>query len=362
MRSNRLCPVLPYRAARGGVGRLRVQLRTFRLLRRIWLIMVSVLLVIGAGMSAQAALRAMARHGVVSAGPKAAAVPPSATSLSAMSGNQETGAPAAGVTGTIDLPDLPIPVGTPVDVGVVPARPFTMTGISAIDRGRAVQCLTAAIYYEAASEPDAGQQAVAQVILNRTRHPAFPATVCGVVYQGSEHAGCQFSFACDGAMARIPNRAAWMRAARNAGMALSGYVYAPVGLATHYHTYAVTPAWNRSLVMTDVVGAHFFHRWKGYWGTSAAFNQRYVGGEPVPGPHMSVAPVVGPTPAMIAAGLAAAGGVPTPAVPAVAMTSAQPGATSAKPSAAPAAPVASDMLPPESQILDRWKDSGKPLK
>ncbi|MEG3082802.1 cell wall hydrolase [Sphingomonas sp. PB2P12] len=337
-------------------------MRTFRLIRRIWLIMVSVLLVIGAGMSAQAALRAIARRGAVSAGPKAVAVPPDATSLSAMSGNQETGAPAAGVTGTIDLPDLPIPVGTPVDVGVVPARPFTMTGISAIDRGRAVQCLTAAIYYEAASEPDAGQQAVAQVILNRTRHPAFPATVCGVVYQGSEHAGCQFSFACDGATARIPNRAAWMRAARNAGMALSGYVYAPVGLATHYHTYAVTPAWNRSLVMTDVVGAHFFHRWKGYWGTSAAFNQRYIGGEPVPGPHMSLAPVVAPTPAMIAAGIAAASSVPAPVAPAIAMTSAQPVATSAKSSPPPAAPVASDMLPPESQILDRWKDSGKPLK
>lgn len=313
--------------------------------------MVALLLVIGGGISAQAALRALAKRGSASTTTNL----PKATVLA---GNLETAAPAAGVTGTIDLPVLPIPAGAVIDAGVVPARPFTMTGISAVDRGRAVQCLTAAIYYEAASEPDAGQQAVAQVILNRTRHPAFPGTVCGVVYQGSEHAGCQFSFACDSAMGRVPGRAAWMRAARNAGMALSGYVYAPVGLATHYHTYAVTPAWNRSLVMTDVVGAHFFHRWKGYWGTSAAFNQRYVGGEPVPGPHVSVAPVAVPTPAMIAAGVAAAAAVRPVAVPEIAMT----GGPSAKPSVPTAAPVTTDTLPPESQILDRWKDSGKPLK
>ncbi|MGU3392252.1 cell wall hydrolase [Sphingomonas sp. M1A8_2b] len=324
-------------------------------MRRIWLAAVTVLLVIGAGISAQAALRALADHGRGSTSRTGAAISPIAAPSA---GSLETAAPAAGVTGTIDLPVLPIPAGAVSDSGVVPARPFTMTGISAIDRGRAVQCLTAAIYYEAASEPDAGQQAVAQVILNRARHPAFPGTVCGVVYQGSEHAGCQFSFACDGAMARVPDRAAWMRAARNAGMALSGYVYAPVGLATHYHTYAVTPAWNRSLVMTDVVGAHFFHRWKGYWGTSAAFNQRYVGGEPVPGPHTSLAPIVPPTPEMIAAGIAAAKAVTPPAAPvAVAAASGQPGATPAK-----VAPVATDTLPPESQILDRWKDSGKPLK
>ncbi|MFX4781967.1 cell wall hydrolase, partial [Acinetobacter baumannii] len=90
-----------------------------------------------------------------------------------------------------------------------------------------------------------GQQAVAQVILNRVRHPAFPATVCGVVYQGSEHAGCQFSFACDGSMARRPEPGLWRRAMAVAASALAGQVYAPVGLATHYHTYAVTPAWNR---------------------------------------------------------------------------------------------------------------------
>ncbi|MGA1797888.1 cell wall hydrolase [Sphingomonas sp. 4RDLI-65] len=325
-------------------------------MRRIWLAMVATLLIIGAGISAQAALRALTGSNAVIAKPAPATVAPGVpVPPSTLPRDQESAAPAAGVTGTIDLPVLPIPVGAAADAGVVAARPFSMAGASAIDRDRAIQCLTAAIYYEAASESDAGQQAVAQVILNRARHPAFPGTVCGVVYQGSEHAGCQFSFACDGALARVPARAAWVRAARAAGMALAGYVYAPVGLATHYHTYAVTPAWNRSLVMTDVVGAHFFHRWKGYWGTAAAFNQHYAGGEPVPGPHRSVAPIAPPTPQMIAAAGVAAAGVPLPNAPVV--------VAEAKPAyAKPVAPVVTDMLPPESQILDRWKDSGKPLK
>ena len=333
---------------------MRVRVQTVRLMRRIWLAMVATVLVIGAGISAHAALRGISARNA--ARDRAMVVTDTREVLSAMpSADQETAAPAAGVTGTIDLPDLPIPGGAVLDAGVVPARPFSMAGASALDRDRALQCLTAAIYYEAASESDAGQQAVAQVILNRARHPAFPATVCGVVYQGSEHAGCQFSFACDGALARMPARAAWVRAARAAGMALAGYVYAPVGLATHYHTYAVTPAWNRALVMTDVVGAHFFHRWKGYWGTSAAFNQRYAGGEPVPGPHMTLPPVAPPTPQMIAAAGAAAVAVAVPVAPVV--------LAEVKPvSAKPAVPVVTDMLPPESQILDRWKDSGKPLK
>lgn len=334
---------------------MRVRVQTVRLMKRIWAAMVVTVLIIGAGISAHAALRAMSAREAVNNRATVASSVSSATTAPALA-EQEIAAPAAGVTGTIDLPDLPIPAGATLDAGIVPAQPFSMTSASALDRNRALQCLTAAIYYEAASEPDAGQQAVAQVILNRARHPAFPGTVCGVVYQGSEHAGCQFSFACDGAMTRVPVRAAWVRAARAAGMALAGYVYAPVGLATHYHTYAVTPAWNRSMVMTDVVGAHFFHRWKGYWGTSAAFNQHYAGGEPVPGPHMSVQPIAPPTPQMIAAATVGAVSVPVPAIVVANVAQAKPATQ------APAIPAASDMLPPESQVLDRWKDSGQPLK
>ncbi len=330
-------------------------------MRRIWAAMVGLTLIVGAGMSAQAALRAMTAR-TVAAATTTQAIGPATPAAQLLAALQETAAPATGVTGTINLPHLPVPAGLPValDAGIVPARPFLMANASSIDRTRAAQCLTAAIYYEAASESEAGQRAVAQVILNRVQHPAFPATVCGVVYQGSEHAGCQFSFACDGAMARVPARAAWVRAARTAGMALAGYVFAPVGLATHYHTYAVTPAWNRSLVMTDVVGAHFFHRWKGFWGTAAAFSQRYRGAEPVPGPHTPVLvpdqiPTPVPTPAMMAAATASVPPIPQ-TTPGVSPGAAKTGGATVQ------APLAStDTLPPASQILDRWKDSGKPL-
>ncbi|MCC2981480.1 cell wall hydrolase [Sphingomonas sp. IC4-52] len=260
--------------------------------------------------------------------------------------------PGDGTTGTAPLPPLPAALRGLSDTlanGVVPARPFAMRGASAQDRSRALECLAAAIYYEAASEADDGQRAVAQVVLNRVRHPAFPATVCGVVYQGAERAsGCQFSFACDGAMARVPARAAWARATRTAAAALAGYVFAPVGLATHYHTYAVTPTWNRSLVMTDAIGAHFFHRWKGVWGTSAAFHQAYAGHEPVPGPpSRTVDPVIALNRAVaVAPPLAAANEVqPHPAE-----------------NSLPLPPPPSQDNLPESQILDRWKDSGKPLR
>lgn len=156
---------------------------------------------------------------------------------------------------------------------------------SLVDQSRARQCLTAAIYYEAAMEPDAGQQAVAQVVLNRMMHPSYPDTVCGVVYQGSERAsGCQFSFSCDGAMARTPSPVYWARARRVADRALAGYVYSPVGTATHYHTTEVSPYWAPSLDFIGTIGAHRFYRWKGNAGRSAAFGRRYAGSEPFPGP------------------------------------------------------------------------------
>jgi spore germination cell wall hydrolase CwlJ-like protein len=261
-------------------------------------------------------------------------------------------APAQGTTGTIALPPEPAIVPALLgDATVTAAQPFRTAGASATDRGRALECLATAIYYEAASEPDDGQRAVAQVILNRVRHPAFPNTVCGVVYQGSEKAsGCQFSYACDGAMARLPSRSGMARATRIAAEALGGHVFAPVGLATHYHTYAVTPAWNRTLVMTDAIGAHFFHRWKGYWGTALAFSQRYHGGEPVPGPHARLAPPAA-----------------APALPPTVMASTAPRTPASVTPPASIQPEHADSgaalaSTADSQILDKWKDSGKPIR
>lgn len=171
----------------------------------------------------------------------------------------------------------------PAIIGPI-ARSLLIAG-NGLDRWRAQQCLTAAIYYEAAREPDEGQRAVAQVVLNRVAHAAFPKTVCGVVYQGSERSGCQFSFACDGSLARRPMAQWWERARRVAETALAGNVYAPIGLATHYHTSVVHPAWADSMSFLGTIGAHRFYRWSGSAGRQQAFAAVYAGGEPIAAPH-----------------------------------------------------------------------------
>ncbi len=170
------------------------------------------------------------------------------------------------------------------------ARGVSFRSRSPQDNLRAALCLTSAIYYEAANEPDEGQRAVAQVVLNRVRHPAFPNTVCDVVYQGTERPGvmCQFTFACDGAMARLPALAQWLRARRVAQAALNGSIYAPVGLSTNYHTLAVSPSWGKTLTPTAIVGAHIFYRLPGGAGGPAAFAGRYFGREPLPGPRTKI--------------------------------------------------------------------------
>lgn len=176
-----------------------------------------------------------------------------------------------------DADDRPVAAG--------PAARSLFVDGSGIDRTRALQCLTAAIYYEAASEPDDGQRAVAQVVLNRVAHPAYPKTVCGVVFQGSEkRTGCQFSFACDGSMARVPMRQYWDHAEAIARAALGGYVFTPIGLATHYHTSAVHPYWADTLTYIGTIGAHRFYRFGGPAGNLGTFRFAYAGGEPVAGP------------------------------------------------------------------------------
>ncbi|HEY0051872.1 MAG TPA: cell wall hydrolase [Caulobacteraceae bacterium] len=163
---------------------------------------------------------------------------------------------------------------------IVPARPFVLTTGGEMRR-RALRCLTQAVYYEAALEPTPGQEGVAQVVLNRMRDPNYPNTVCGVVYQGAERVtGCQFSFTCDGSLARAPVPWAWERARRVAERALNGYVAARVGTATHYHADYVYAWWSPTVLKLTQVGAHIFYRWKGAAGELSALVQRYAGREP----------------------------------------------------------------------------------
>ena len=161
---------------------------------------------------------------------------------------------------------------------IAAARPFRFLGTD-VDRERAIACLAAATWYEAGDDP-VGQRAVAQVVLNRVRHPAYPRTVCGVVFQGTERrTGCQFTFTCDGAMARVPSAEAWKRARAIADKALGGYVEKAVGTATSYHTDWVVPYWSSTLDKIAEVNTHLFFRWRGWWGQPRAFSGQYAGGE-----------------------------------------------------------------------------------
>lgn len=161
------------------------------------------------------------------------------------------------------------------------ARPFRFAGSDAA-KARAIDCMATAVLYEAGDDAP-GERAVAQVVLNRLRHPAFPKTVCGVIFEGQDRStGCQFSFSCDGAVQRWhPSDIAWKRARDVATAALAGAVYRPVGYATHYHTDWVVPYWQSSLDKITAVHSHLFFRWSGWWGTPPAFRRQPEGDEPV---------------------------------------------------------------------------------
>ncbi len=170
-----------------------------------------------------------------------------------------------------------------------PAAAF-LASTAPVSQLRALDCLTQAIYYEAGNQSEDGQRAVAQVVLNRVRHPAWPNSVCGVVYQGPMRAGggCQFTFTCDGALSRTPNAAMWSRARRYAEEALAGRVFAPVGLSTFYHANYVMPRWAPRLTKTAVIGAHIFYRLPGAGGSPGAFTDRYAGAEPIARPNPTI--------------------------------------------------------------------------
>jgi Cell wall hydrolyses involved in spore germination len=160
---------------------------------------------------------------------------------------------------------------------IAASRPFDLSGSDPLDRRRALLCMTQAVYYEAGFESLEGRRAVAQVVLNRLRHPAFPKSICGVVYQGARDPVCQFSFVCDGSLYRRPALGAWHEAEKIAAAAINGFVEKSVGAATHYHADYVAPYWAPRLAKISKIGAHIFYRWPGSWGSTAAFSGRYLG-------------------------------------------------------------------------------------
>ncbi|MDE2489009.1 MAG: cell wall hydrolase [Alphaproteobacteria bacterium] len=219
---------------------------------------------------------------------------------------QATGAAAEALNAERPFADAPIEA----------MRPFVLR-TDAADQARAVHCLAQAVYYESAREPLRGQEAVAQVVINRVRHPAYPKSICGVVYQGASlPTGCQFTFTCDGALRQTPEPALWDRAVFVARQALAGFVDKDVGSATHYHAAYVAPYWAPSLVKLTQIGQHIFYRWGGAWGRPSAFTGHYDGHEAVLTPAIlrsapQIPPDASPAPAERKVTLAMAGQVRT---------------------------------------------------
>lgn len=126
-------------------------------------------------------------------------------------------------------------------------------------------CLANGIYFESRGEPARGQAAVAQVILNRVRNPAYPNSICGVVYQNKHWRNrCQFSFACDRKRDRVSNPRLWNLAQQIASETTAGRIWlSQVGSSTHYHATYVRPKWARSMKKVGKIGLHIFYRTKG---------------------------------------------------------------------------------------------------
>jgi len=159
---------------------------------------------------------------------------------------------------------------------------FRAIGTGSGEYSTALKCLTQAIYYEAANEPLQGKRAVAQVVLNRLKHPAYPNSVCGVVYEGVNKPVCQFSFTCDGSLLRQPMAAQWKQSREVAAAALAGSVEKSVGSATHYHADYVLPRWAFTLAKIEKIGAHIFYRFPGSAGSERAFTRNWNGREFIP--------------------------------------------------------------------------------
>ncbi len=176
-----------------------------------------------------------------------------------------------------------------------PLSPAQRLELQGKDYDKAEKCLAQAIYFEARNEPARGQQAVAQVVLNRVFSPYYPKDVCSVVYQNAHrHLSCQFTFACDGKPERVNEQGAWARATRIATQTLNAKVWLPeVDKATHYHAAYVRPNWIRDMKVMVRYGLHTFYRprnWgdgsnEAHWGTPAnTVKPATVAAKPAPAP------------------------------------------------------------------------------
>lgn len=160
------------------------------------------------------------------------------------------------------MSELLAPPEPPAVADAQPPQKLTATWIDAQPVPQANEqsnCLATAIYHEARGESIAGQQAVAEVVLNRVDDAAFPRTICGVVKQRVAK-GCQFSFVCEGKTGTPRDSEAYSRAQKIAHTMLEGFPRELTNGATYFHTRMVNPSWSRRFERTAYIGAHMFYK------------------------------------------------------------------------------------------------------
>jgi spore germination cell wall hydrolase CwlJ-like protein len=118
-----------------------------------------------------------------------------------------------------------------------------------------VQCVAEAVYHEARGTSETSQEAVAHVIVNRTKSEDFPDDVCAVIEDG-----CQFSYECDGKSEAMTESEAREEAIDTAEAVLEGANPDPTGGALYYHNGAVKPEWADEFRLTAKIGGHTFYR------------------------------------------------------------------------------------------------------
>ena len=151
-----------------------------------------------------------------------------------------------------------------------PPQPVTLsdTIVAAINADDALKrldaeedCLAQAIYFEARNEGEAGQRAMAEVILNRLAEGSHGKTICAVVYEGVGQTLCQFSFACDGTDREPKIAGPWRAAQVLASRMIAGDV--PSGAASgaaYYHAASAHSTPTPGKPRVTQIGNHIFHR------------------------------------------------------------------------------------------------------
>ncbi len=158
---------------------------------------------------------------------------------------------------TVSAVQTPAVAPTPLVQGRSAAEQLVMNKLLAEHR-----CLSEALYYEARGEGQKGQKAIAEVIFHRMRTGNYGHSICAVVYEGANQPKCQFSFTCNGELARPKQRGAWMQAQTLAARILTGEerLIDATGGATNFHATSVDPDWAMDLTRTVQIGNHIFYR------------------------------------------------------------------------------------------------------